>query len=59
MGKKPGIRELCCKVCGRTREVETGIQALYCCSTRMQEIIEENEAKGELHLKDGSVVRRK
>jgi len=36
-----GLRKLCCKVCGKESEVETGIKSLYCCAQKMTEVEEE------------------
>ena len=38
---RPGIKELHCEECGKTREVEAGIRFMYCCATKMVEVTTE------------------
>lgn len=38
---RPGIKELHCEECGKTREVEVGIRFMYCCAAKMVEVTKE------------------
>lgn len=48
---RTGLKKLRCNVCGTEREIEVGIRQLYCCAQPMEEVVEEEEAKGPPRLK--------
>lgn len=40
---RPGLKTLKCSKCGKVIEVESGINSLYCCATKMEEPVEEKQ----------------